>query len=339
MTLRHRLPATLGRFVLCAALSVQAARAQPAQSLLNVSYDPTRELYKDINARFATAWKAQSGGVVTVKTSHGGSAAQSRSVLDGLQADVVTLGIASDIDALADKGLLSRDWAGRLPNHSVPYTSTIVFLVRHGNPKALRDWSDLVRDGVQVITPNPKTSSGGRWSYIAAYLWALHQPGADEAKATAYLGQLYRHVPILDTGSRGSTNSFVQRGEGDVLLAWEDEALLAAHDLGAGRFDIVYPSSSVVAEPVVAVVDSVVASHGTGKVADAYLRYLYSPEGQEIAATHHYRPIDAAVAARHGGDFPALKTYDVESIGGWRVLQARHFGEGGVFDTIYTPGR
>ena len=339
MIVRRRLPAILGFLVLCAVAPVRAATAQPAQSLLNVSYDPTRELYKDINARFTSAWKTQSGGVVAVKTSHGGSTAQSRSVLDGLQADVVTLGIASDIDVLADKGLLSRDWAGRLPNHSVPYTSTIVFLVRHGNPKALRDWPDLVRDGVQVITPNPKTSSGGRWSYIAAYLWALHQPGADEAKATAYLGQLYRHVPILDTGARGSTNSFVQRGEGDVLLAWEDEALLAAHDLGAGRFDIVYPSSSVLAEPPVAVVDSVAASHETKAVAEAYLRYLYSPDGQEIAARHHYRPIDPAVAARHAADFPTVKTYDVESIGGWRVLQARHFAEGGVFDTIYTPGR
>lgn len=337
---RHRLPAFLGLSVLCAMSAAPVAHAEAPQTLLNVSYDPTRELYKDIDAQFATAWKAQSGGsVVTVKSSHGGSGAQSRSVLDGLQADVVTLGIASDIDALADKGLLSKDWAGRLPNHSVPYTSTIVFLVRHGNPKALHDWSDLVRDGVGVITPNPKTSSGGRWSYIAAYLWALHQPNGSEATATAYLGQLYKHVPILDTGARGSTNSFVQRGEGDVLLAWEDEALLAAHDLGAGRFDIVYPSSSVVAEPPVAIVDSVATAHGTTKVADAYLHYLYSPAGQEIAARHHYRPIDPAVAARHAADFPTLKTYDVNDIGGWRVLQAKHFAEGGIFDTIYTTGK
>ena len=336
---RHGLLAGLGA---CAVLAMQGAGpalAQSAQTLLNVSYDPTRELYRDLDAAFASEWKTRTGGSVTVKTSHGGSGAQSRAVLDGLQADVVTLGIASDIDVLADKGLLAKDWAAHLPNHAVPYTSTIVFLVRHGNPKALHDWPDLVRDGVQVITPNPKTSSGGRWSYIAAYLWALHQPGADEKSAEAYLGQLYRHVPILDTGARGSTNTFVQRGEGDVLLAWEDEALLAARDLGAGRFDVVYPSSSVVAEPPVAVVDSIAARHGTRPVAEAYLRYLYSPAGQEIAARHHYRPIDPAVAARHAAEFHAVKTYDVESVGGWRVQQEKHFGAGGVYDRLSTQGR
>ncbi|WP_419730664.1 sulfate ABC transporter substrate-binding protein [Lichenicola sp.] len=316
-----------------------AGRPAMAESLLNVSYDPTRELYKDIDAQFAVAWKQQGGGEVTVKTSHGGSGAQARSVLDGLPADVVTLGIASDIDALAAKGLIDPNWADRLPNHSVPYTSTIVFLVRHGNPKALHDWSDLVRNGVQVITPNPKTSSGGRWSYIAAYLWALHQPGATEATAEAYLKALYQHVPILDTGARGSTNSFVQRGAGDVLLAWEDEALLAAHDLGAGQFDIVYPSSSVKAEPPVAVVDSVVKTRGTDKLAEAYLRYLYTPAGQEIVAEHHYRALDPTVAARHRADFPDIKMYDVESLGGWKVLQPKHFGPNGVFDSISTAGK
>ena len=315
------------------------AAAEGARTLLNVSYDPTRELYKEVDVQFAAAWKQQGHGDVTVKTSHGGSGAQARSVLDGLQADVVTLGIASDIDALASKGLLGKNWAERLPNHSVPYTSTIVFLVRHGNPKRLRDWPDLVRDGVGVITPNPKTSSGGRWSYIAAYLWALHRPGASEATAEAYLATLYKHVPILDSGARGSTNSFVQRGEGDVLLAWEDEALLAAHDLGAGRFDILYPSSSVRAEPPVAVVDEVVRSRGTRQLAEAYLRYLYSPAGQEIVARHHYRAIDPTVAARHARDFPAVRTYDVESLGGWRVLQPKHFGEGGIFDTITASGK
>ncbi len=315
------------------------AAAQRPHTLLNVSYDPTRELYKEVDVQFAAAWKRQGHGEVTVKTSHGGSGAQARAVLDGLQADVVTLGIASDIDALAGKGLLDKAWAERLPNHSVPYTSTIVFLVRHGNPKRLHDWPDLIRDGVGVITPNPKTSSGGRWSYIAAYLWALHQPGASEATAEAYLGKLYRHVPILDSGARGATNSFVQRGEGDVLLAWEDEALLAARDLGSGRFDILYPSSSVQAEPPVAVVDEVATRRGTRPLAEAYLRYLYSPAGQEIVARHHYRAIDATVAARHRSDFPAIRTYDVESLGGWRVLQPKHFGEGGIFDTITASGK
>ena len=338
MTLR---PPLLSSLVgLCGILLLgAAAAAQETRTLLNVSYDPTRELYKDVDAQFAAAWKQQGHPDVTVKTSHGGSGAQARSVLDGLQADVVTLGIASDIDALATKGLLDKGWAERLPNHSVPYTSTIVFLVRHGNPKRLHDWPDLIRDGVGVITPNPKTSSGGRWSYIAAYLWALHQPGASEATAESYLGKLYKHVPILDSGARGSTNSFVQRGEGDVLLAWEDEALLAARDLGSGRFDILYPSSSVRAEPPVAVVDEVVTRRGTRPLAEAYLRYLYSPAGQEIVARHHYRAIDPTVAARHGADFPAIKMYDVESLGGWRVLQPKHFGEGGVFDTITASGK
>ena len=333
MNQRRLVPLALG-----ALLASSAAGAAQTTTLLNVSYDPTRELYSDVDTEFAALWARQGHGTLVIKSSHGGSGAQARAVLDGLPADVVTLGIASDVDALATRGLLSRDWAQRLPHHAVPYTSTIVFLVRHGNPKGIHDWGDLTRTGVQVITPNPKTSSGGRWSYIAAYLWALHQPAATEKSAETYLAALYGHVPVLDTGARGSTNSFVQRGEGDVLLAWEDEALLAAGELGAGKFDVVYPSSSVIAEPPVAVVDSVVDKRGTRAAAEAYLQYLYSPAGQEIEARHHYRPLDPTVAARHAHEFPTLKLYDVASIGGWTVLQPKHFGEGGVFDTIYSPG-
>ncbi len=308
-----------------------------AETLLNVSYDPTRELYKDVDAAFAAAWKQRTGETVTIQTSHGGSGAQARSVLDGLRADVVTLGLSHDIDVLAEHKLLAADWAERLPNHSVPYTSTVVFLVRHGNPKHLRDWPDLVASGVEVVTPNPKTSSGGRWSYLAAYTWALHRPGGTEASAEAYLRQLYAHVPILDTGARGSTNTFVQRGEGDVLLAWEDEALLASRELASGGFDIVYPSSSVLAEPVVAWVDGTVGPKGDEKLAEAYLRFLFSPEGQELAARHHYRAIDPAVAARHAGEFPAERTYDVGGLGGWSAVHAKHFADGGVFDRISAP--
>ena len=316
-----------------------AARSQDAGALLNVSYDPTRELYKDVNQRFASLWKQRTGQALSIRTSHGGSGAQARSVLDGLQADVVTLGLAWDIDVLAQHRLLDAGWEARLPNHSVPYTSTVVFLVRHGNPKALHDWPDLVRDGVAVITPNPKTSSGGRWSYLAAYSWALHRPGGSEPAARAYLASLYRHVPILDTGARGATNSFVRRGEGDALLAWEDEALLAAHEVGAGQFDVVYPSSSIDAEPAVAWVDSVTQRKGTAKVAEAYLRFLFSHDGQELAARHHYRPIDPAVFAEHKAEFPAVKTYDVAGLGGWARVQATHFADGGVFDSIYTAGK
>nr|WP_321985779.1 sulfate ABC transporter substrate-binding protein [uncultured Lichenicoccus sp.] len=323
-----------------AAGSVHDARAQAADlSLLNVSYDPTRELYKDVNQVFASDWKAKTGQTLDIKTSHSGSGAQARAVLDGLQADVVTLGLAWDIDVLTQRHLLAANWESRLPNHSVPYTSTVVFLVRHGNPKHLDGWADLVRGDVEVITPNPKTSSGGRWSYLAAYSWALHQPGATEASAEAYLGRLYKHVPMLDTGARGATNSFVQRGEGDVLLAWEDEALLATRDVGAGQFDIVYPSSSIKAEPPVAWVDSVTDKKHTGPVAQAYLRFLFSHEGQELAARHHYRPIDPTVFAEHKADFPAIRVYDVAGLGGWPAVQAKHFADGGVFDTIYTAGK
>ena len=327
------MPIRAGQAAMLVLASLATAPALADPTLLNVSYDPTRELYQDVDPAFAAAWKQQTGETVVIKTSHGGSGAQARSVLDGLKADVVTLGLAHDIDVLADHGLLAHGWADRLPNGSVPYTSTVVFLVRHGNPKHLRDWPDLVRDGVEVITSNPKTSSGGRWGYLAAYTWALHQPGG-ETGAETYLRQLYGHVPVLDTGARGSTNTFLQRGEGDVLLAWEDEALLASKDLAAGGVDIVYPSTSIKAEPVVAWVDSTVGPKGDARLAEAYLRFLFTPAGQELAARHHYRAIDPAVAARHRADFPAERTYDVASLGGWAAVHAKHFADGGLFDRI-----
>ncbi len=316
-----------------------AFRAQAQTTLLNVSYDPTRELYKEINPAFSAAWKAQTGETVVVATSHDGSGAQARAVLDGQQADVVTLGLSADVDVLARHGLVDPAWESKLPNHGTPYISTVVFLVRKGNPKNIHDWPDLVRDGTQVITANPKTSSGGRWNYLAAYVWALHAPGGSKAKAEAFLANLYHHVPVLDSGARGSTNTFVQRGQGDVLLAWEDEALLASKDLGADKFDAVYPPVSVKAEPSVAVVDKIANQRGTAKVAHAYLQFLYGPTGQEIAAKHHYRPIDPQVLAAHAEQFPKLTTYDVASLGGWTKVQAEQFADGGVFDRIYTPGK
>jgi sulfate transport system substrate-binding protein len=313
------------------------ARAQTA--LLNVSYDPTRELYRDINGRFAALWHAQGHDAITIKTSHGGSGAQARAVIDGLQADVVTLGLGGDIDAIAKQGLIAADWQSRLPDNSTPYTSTIVFLVRKGNPKGVHDWPDLVKPGVSVITPNPKTSGGARWNYLAAWVWALHQPGGSAATAEGYMTKLYSHVPVLDSGARGATNTFVQRGIGDVLLAWEDEALLASRDLGAGQFDVVYPSVSVKAEPPVAVVDSVVAKHGTRKVAEAYLHFLFTREGQEFGAKHYFRPQDKTVAAEYAATFPSVHTYDIASLGGWKVVQGKHFADGGLFDHIYQPGK
>ena len=322
-----------------ASVEFWSSQATAQTTLLNVSYDPTRELYKEINPAFTAAWKAQTGDVVAVSTSHGGSGAQARAVLDGQQADVVTLGLSADVDILAKHGLVDPAWESKLPNHGTPYTSTVVFLVRKGNPKNIHDWADLVRDGTQVITPNPKTSSGGRWNYLAAYVWALHAPGGSKAKAEAFLGELYHHVPVLDSGARGATNTFVQRGQGDVLLAWEDEALLASKDLGADKFDAVYPPVSVKAEPSVAVVDKIANQRGTAKVAHAYLQFLYGAKGQEIAAKHHYRPIDPQIFAAHEADFPKLKTYDVASLGGWTKVQAEQFADGGVFDRIYTPGK
>ncbi len=321
-------------------LSVMDVDARAAElSLLNVSYDPTREFYREMDRIFAAAWHAKTGDVLTIRTSNGGSGAQARSVVDGLAADVVTLALAYDIDALAARGLLAKDWAGRLPDNAVPTTSTIVFLVRSGNPKAIKDWGDLVKPGISIITPNPKTSGGARWNYLAAWGWALRQPGGSETLATEYLRHLFQQAPVLDTGARGATNSFVQRGLGDVLLAWENEALLAKGELGPDKFEIVYPSVSILAEPPVAIVDSIVDKKGTRAAAQAYLEYLYTPDGQELAAKHYYRPRDAAVAQRHASAFPAIPTFDIASLGGWTQVQAKHFADGGLFDKIYIPSK
>jgi sulfate transport system substrate-binding protein len=311
-----------------------------ATQLLNVSYDPTRELYVAINAAFAKRWQAAGGGGVTIRQSHGGSGKQARSVIDGLPADVVTLALAYDIDEIAAKGkLLPANWQARLPNNSTPYYSTIVFLVRKGNPKAIRDWADLVKPGVAVITPNPKTSGGARWNYLAAWGWAKRTYGSD-AKAKDYMTRLFRNVPVLDSGARGSTTTFVQRGQGDVLLAWENEAFLAQNALGKGQFQIVVPSVSILAEPPVAVVDKNVDKKGTRKVAEAYLRYLYSPEAQDIIARNYYRPRNPQVAARYKATFPnvALLTID-RNFGGWARAQRTHFNDGGLFDQIFESAR
>jgi sulfate/thiosulfate transport system substrate-binding protein len=306
-------------------------------SLLNVSYDPTRELYDDYNKAFAAYWKAKTGDTVIVNQSHGGSGKQARSVIDGLGADVVTLALAYDIDALAlQGGLIPANWQGRLPSNSTPYTSTIVFLVRKGNPKNIHDWSDLARPGIAVITPSPKTSGGARWNYLAAWAWALKQPGGNDATAEAYVKKLYGNVPVLDSGARGSTVTFVERGIGDVLLAWENEAYLAVKELGPDKFDVVAPSMSILAEPPVSIVDKVVDKHGTRKVAEEYLQHLYSKEGQEIAAKHFYRPRDPEIAAKYARQFPAISLVTVDGVfGGWAKAQAVHFADGGTFDRIY----
>ncbi|OOG49164.1 sulfate ABC transporter substrate-binding protein [Rhodanobacter sp. C01] len=304
-------------------------------TLLNVSYDPTRELYRDINTAFATQWKAQHGDTVTIQMSHGGSGKQARSVVDGLPADIVTLALAYDIDAVADHGLLAKDWQQRLPDHASPYTSTIVFLVRKGNPKGIKDWPDLIRPGVQVITPNPKTSGGARWNFLAAWGYALKQPGGNEAKARAYVQALYQHVPVLDTGARGATNTFAQRGVGDVLVAWESEALLAQRELGKGTFDIVVPSVSILAEPPVAVVDGNVDKHGSRAVAEAYVKFLYSPQAQAIEAKNFYRPRLPEVSARYAAQFPKVNTFTIHDVfGDWRQAQAKFFADGAIFDQI-----
>jgi sulfate transport system substrate-binding protein len=304
--------------------------------LLNVSYDPTRELFDDYNAAFAAHWRAQTGQVVRVTQSHGGSGKQARSVIDGLPADVVTLALAYDIDAIAARAkLLPANWQDRLPGNSSPYTSTIVFLVRKGNPKGIRDWGDLVKPGVAVITPNPKTSGGARWNYLAAWAWARRQPGASDASAQDYLRRLFANVPVLDTGARGATTTFVQRRIGDVLIAWENEAYLAIEQLGADQLEVVTPSLSILAEPPVAVVDRTVLRRGTRDVAQAYLQYLYSAEGQEIVARHFFRPRDPAVAARYAQRFPALELVTIADFGGWARAQATHFADGGVFDQVY----
>jgi sulfate/thiosulfate transport system substrate-binding protein len=306
--------------------------------LLNVSYDPTRELYKDFNEVFATSWQKKTGQTVTIEQSHGGSGKQSRAVSDGLEADVVTLALAYDVDAIAKNGLLSTDWQKRLPDNSAPYTSTVVFLVRKGNPKHIKDWNDLARPGVQVITPSPKTSGGARWNYLAAWGYALKQPGGSGAKAKQFVSQLYKNVPVLDSGARGSTATFVQRGIGDVFISWENEAFLAMKELGKDKFEMVVPSISILAEPTVAVVDKVVDKHGTRQVAEAYLKYLYSPEGQEIAAKHYYRPRSKEVAAKYSKQFPKIKLFTINDVfGGWAKAQKAHFDDGGTFDQIYKP--
>jgi sulfate/thiosulfate transport system substrate-binding protein len=327
---------------LAAAVVPAAAQGAPKPvTLLNVSYDPTRELYEEYNKAFAGYWKGKTGQDVTIRQSHGGSGKQARSVIDGLGADVVTLALAYDIDQIADKaGLLPADWQSGLPDNSSPYTSTIVLLVRKGNPKGIKDWGDLARPGVSVITPNPKTSGGARWNYLAAWAWALRQPGGNEASARTFVTRLYRNVPVLDAGARGSTTTFVERGIGDVLIAWENEALLAIKELGPGKFEIVAPSLSILAEPPVAVVDKVAGKHGTREVAQAYLQYLYTDAGQEIVARNFYRPRSPGVAARYASQFPQVKLVTVTDVfGGWKKAHATHFADGALFDQIYQPGR
>ncbi len=326
-------------FIAVASLDSSVAQAADI-TLLNVSYDPTRELYADLNAAFARQYKVRTGDNVTVKQSHGGSGKQARSVIDGLQADVVTLALAYDIDAISERGLIAHNWQQRQEHRSTPYASTIVFLVRKGNPKGIRDWADLAKPGVAVITPNPKTSGGARWNYLAAWGYALRQPGATEASARAWLAKLFKNVPVLDSGARGATTTFTERGIGDVLIAWENEALLAVKELGNGKFEIVAPSVSILAEPPVAVVDKVVDKRGTRAVAEAYLKYLYSAEGQHIAAKHYYRPVVEPYAKQYAAQFPAIKLFTIDEIaGGWTKAQKTHFGDGGVFDQIYQPGR
>jgi sulfate transport system substrate-binding protein len=346
--------AIVGLAVICAVGTAAPARAGKGVTLLNVSYDPTRELYREYNDAFAAHWKQETGQALTVDQSHGGSGKQARAVIDGLQADIVTLALAYDIDAIASHSkLLSPDWQTRLPNNSAPYTSTIVFLVRKGNPKGIKDWGDLLKPGVEVITPNPKTSGGARWNYLAAWAWALkHELGdlnklddprqaaavaAAQDKAKAFVGELFKRVPVLDSGARGSTNTFVQRGIGDVLLAWENEAFLAVNELGPDKVDIIVPSLSILAEPTVALVDANVDAHGTRKVAEAYLQWLYSPTGQQLAARHFYRPVDTkSVDPADLKRFPALELVTIDKVfGGWKVAQKTHFDDGGVFDAIY----
>jgi sulfate transport system substrate-binding protein len=342
MHARIAVSASLLLGALVAGGSTAAAQANPKPvTLLNVSYDPTRELYEDFNHQFAAYWKGKTGQDATIRQSHGGSGKQARSVIDGLGADVVTLALAYDIDQIAEKGgLLPANWQSRLPDNSAPYTSTIVLLVRKGNPKNVKDWGDLARPGVSVITPNPKTSGGARWNYLAAWAWALRQPGGNEAKAKDFVTKLYKNVPVLDAGARGATTTFVERGIGDVLIAWENEALLAIKELGPGKFEVVAPSLSILAEPPVAVVDKVAGKHGTKAVAQAYLEYLYTDAGQEIVAKHFYRPRNPAVAAKYASQFPKLSLVTVNDVfGGWKQAHATHFADGALFDQIYQPGR
>jgi sulfate transport system substrate-binding protein len=324
--------------MLGAGLGAAAAHAQV--TLLNVSYDPTREFYKEINQAFAKSWKARSGQTVSIRQSHGGSGKQARSVIDGLEADVVTLALAYDVDALYERGkLIPKDWQKRLPHNSSPYTSTIVFLVRKGNPKGIKDWDDLIKPGISVVTPNPKTSGGARWNYLAAWGYVLKTTGNDEKKAREFVQKLYKNVPVLDTGARGALTTFTERGIGDVSIQWENEAYLAVKELGPDKFQIVVPSLSILAEPPVAVVDKVVDRRGTRKVAQAYLEYLYSAEGQDIAGKHYYRPRLEAAAARHASQFSQVNLFTIDELfGGWQRAQTTHFADGGVFDQIYAPG-
>jgi sulfate transport system substrate-binding protein len=339
----HRL--LLALVVVAALVGCRKGDAEGGQSvsILNVSYDPTRELYGEINEKFREHWKSKGGGSVQIKQSHGGGGKQARAVIDGLEADVVTLAIAYDIDAMHERaGLLPKDWQSRLPHNSTPYSSTIVFLVRRGNPKNIKDWDDLVREGVSVITPNPKTSGGARYNHLAAWGYALRKHGGDEGKAKEFLAALYKNVPVLDSGARGATTTFVERGIGDVLLAWENEALLSINKLGAGKgsVELVAPSVSILAEPPVALVDKYVDKHGTRQVAQAYLEFLYTPEAQRIAAKHYYRPQDEGATRAAGIPFPDLPRFTVAEVAGtWQAAQAKHFGDGGIFDQIYQPGK
>lgn len=328
-----RITTTLAALAL--ALSASNTVLAADVTLLNASYDPTRELYTDFNKSFAQYWQKKTGDKVTIKQSHGGSGKQARSVIDGLEADVVTLALAYDIDAIAAKGLIKTGWQKELPHNSAPYTSSIVFLVRKGNPKKIKNWNDLVKPGVAVITPNPKTSGGARWNYLAAWAYAQHQPGGNNAKAKEFVARLFKNVPVLDSGARGSTNTFVQRGLGDVLLAWENEAFLAINELGPDKFEVVTPPESILAEPPVTVIDKVADRHGTRKVAEEYLKYLYSDEGQKIAAKHYYRPINAKIPTRLA-KIKKLYTID-KAFGGWQKAQKTHFADGGTFDQIYAP--
>jgi sulfate transport system substrate-binding protein len=328
---------TILKTFLIASLLITVAAGATEISLLNVSYDPTRELYQEFNDAFAKHWQTKTGDKLTIKQSHGGSGKQARSVIDGLTADVVTLALSYDIDEISSKGrLIPKDWQARLPNNSSPYTSTIVFLVRKGNPKGIKDWNDLIKTGVSVITPNPKTSGGARWNYLAAWAYAKKQNGGDEAKTKEFVNKLFKNVPVLDTGARGSTTTFVERGIGDVLLAWENEAFLAQKELGVGKFEIVVPSLSILAEPPVTVVDKFAKKHGTEAVAKAYLEYLYTEEGQEIAAKNYYRPTLASVAKKYEAQFPKVKLVQIDQeFGGWQKAQKTHFSDGGTFDQIY----
>ncbi|MGZ9034826.1 MAG: sulfate ABC transporter substrate-binding protein [Rhodospirillales bacterium] len=339
--MKHRsLRPRLASLVLAAAAlaGTQPGSAGADTTLLNVSYDPTREFYQEYNAKFAEHWKAQGGEDVTIRMSHGGSGKQARSVIDGLPADVVTLALAGDVDALAQRGLIQPGWQAELPDNSAPYTSTIVFLVRKGNPKTITDWPDLVREGISVITPNPKTSGGARWNYLAAWGYALRQPGGSPEKAREFVGRIFRNVPVLDAGARAATMTFVQRRIGDVLLSWENEALLAIQQLGPDEVDIVVPSVSILAEPSVAVVDANVDRRKSRAPAEAYLKYLYAPDSQELIARHFFRPRAEDVLERHRQQFPPLNLFTIDEVfGGWEKAQAEHFSDGGVFDQIYQP--